>query len=121
MRGDALGDEFVDTDFPLGRGDVRDLLNVFQSVFFKFIISSIIALISPRPGSVFDRGLLDRLPSPAKGGSLGLVTFGEKELDFGIDGLCSSSPSIPNNSTWGWYTRYNFGTDTSLSLTLSNL
>lgn len=59
---------------------MRDLLNVFQSVFFRFMISSMMALISTLPGSVFERGLPDRGPDPAKGGNLGRVTFGENEL-----------------------------------------
>lgn len=85
IRGEALGEVFVDMDLPFPRGVVRERLKVFQSVFFKFMMSSMMALISPRPGSVFDLGLMDRPPDPAKGGSLGLATFGEKELDLGME------------------------------------
>ena len=46
-------------------------------------------LISPRPGSVFARGLVDR--PPENDGSFGRVIFGENELDFGIDIFGKSS------------------------------
>lgn len=89
-----MGDEFVDTLFPLGSVDGRDRLNVFQFVCFKFMISSMMALISPRPGSVLDLGLIERLPNPAKDGNFGLLTFGEIELDLDSDFRFVSSSSI---------------------------